>query len=260
MPKIGLVGKSALLISQAWAARSISGGKVVDGNCMLPCGTNIATLDLKGTSRLSGPMALPDQRYTSTRTVEGAGGDESVLFDLHGFPRDRCLQKCKATRVYGWGTKSCHDILPGSEEISAGFSLSDIAWSLCCVTDSCGEVHSKQPEVPDPEPDVNALFSCRSGQGEVGKSYSDTDRNSKEACAAQCLVDARCHSFDFTISKRSDACRLYEVNKPRKEGDIGWEKRSYCFGVDIADAVPRLEEGELPFVPLDVIITKKQMM
>jgi len=98
----------------------------------------------------------------------------------------------------------------------------DLSKDFCCVGDGLG--HCSDSELQE----LRSSFHCHSGQGEAFKSYLSNSRNTFEACAAQCLSDSRCKGFDFTRMKIKDACRLYGLNKERKEGDSGWEKRYYC--------------------------------
>ena len=74
-----------------------------------------------------------------------------------------------------------------------------------------------------------ASYTCKTGQIASDAERTKTADNSKDGCAAACNALSWCGAFDFTRSKKNDACRL--VNGGRApQSDGGVEKRQYCRG------------------------------
>lgn len=183
-------------------------GSSADG-CMHPCG--------------AGSLTVGDVEFSI-----GAGGG----VDYQASP-DMCLGNCATVKAGMLHTASCSAVLPGSEKVSKAGNT-----KLCCVSEAC---LSTTTTAVEPELSLDEKFSCQAGQGQAFKSYDMTGANSFEGCAALCEENKSCLAFDYTLDEsnhpellsfsptlaKSDACRLYEANKPRL-GDSGWSQRQYC--------------------------------
>jgi len=113
----------------------------------------------------------------------------------------------------------------------------DTGWDdrVYCKKSNYGREPPAPPAPPQtPEILTSALYSCRAGQGEGWKSWGLEAYNVKEDCAKHCQSTQGCIGFDVTTLPHQDACRLYGLNKPKKEGDAGWHNRTYCFLVEVA--------------------------
>jgi len=164
---------------------------------------------------------LPAKSNGAAFTVRSAAGPERVVFsfDSTRIGDDECLQTCKATKVYEWGSKACAEVFPGSVSISNETGQSGLQWNLCCLL-------THVPSRPDPI--LAEEFPCRPGQGEGWKSYGHGPENNFNACALRCKLDPHCAGIDFTKKSKTDACRLYPPNKPKDQDDTGWDDRVYC--------------------------------
>mmetsp|Transcript_72477 Transcript_72477/g.136892 ORF Transcript_72477/g.136892 Transcript_72477/m.136892 type:complete len:375 (-) Transcript_72477:19-1143(-) len=72
-------------------------------------------------------------------------------------------------------------------------------------------------------------YLCAPGQGQLVHRIAISHHNREHACAEECDKYKDCHGFDYTHVRASDACRMYEANKPRHgHKNSGPAHRQYC--------------------------------
>mmetsp|Transcript_59971 Transcript_59971/g.106710 ORF Transcript_59971/g.106710 Transcript_59971/m.106710 type:complete len:987 (-) Transcript_59971:46-3006(-) len=158
-----------------------------------------------------------------------------------------CLGECQIASK-GLFHSSCDSTLEGSTKVAATDT-----YKLCCMPLACPATTTSTATTT---PSLEAKFGCKAGQGMPATTYSESGKNSFEACAEHCDEDAECAAFDYSTDADSghleifgatqgwmhDACRLYKTSQFR--ASEGFSKRRFCSKAG-AEKEPEAEKEEV---------------